>query len=157
MTTTSKRSSAAPSTTTAASGFSEGELAAMRERAAELRASGRGGDKKAAEAELCLAKIAEMPEADRGLAERIHAIVVQEAPELDAKTWYGMPAYARDGKVVMFFKPAEKFGSRYATLGFEDAAALDDGSMWPTSYAVTSLSGKDEKAIAELVRRAARG
>jgi uncharacterized protein YdhG (YjbR/CyaY superfamily) len=148
MTTTKKT---APS----GSGFSAEELAAMKERAAELRASGKGGDKKAAEAELCLAKIAEMPQPDRGLAERIHAIVVREAPHLDAKTWYGMPAYAHTGKVVLFFKPAEKFGSRYATLGFDDAATLDEGAMWATSYAVLSLSAKEEETVAELVRKAA--
>jgi uncharacterized protein YdhG (YjbR/CyaY superfamily) len=148
MTTTKKT---APS----GSGFSADELAAMKERAAELRASGKGGDKKAAEAELCLAKIAELPQPDRGLAERIHAIVVREAPHLDAKTWYGMPAYAHAGKVVLFFKPAEKFGSRYATLGFDDAATLDEGAMWATSYAVVSLSADEEATVAALVRKAA--
>jgi uncharacterized protein YdhG (YjbR/CyaY superfamily) len=148
MTTTKKT---APS----ASGFSADELAAMKERAAELRASGRGGDKKAAEAELCLEKIAEMSQPDRGLAERIHAIVVREAPDLDAKTWYGMPAYARAGKVVLFFKPAEKFGGRYATLGFDDAATLDEGAMWATSYAIVSLSADEEETVAQLVRKAA--
>ena len=95
-----------------------------------------------------------MPDRDRVLAERIHAIVTQTAPDLDVKTWYGMPAYARDGKVVCFFKPAEKFKARYATLGFEDAAALDDGGMWATSFGVTTLTEADEKRIEDLVRRA---
>jgi uncharacterized protein YdhG (YjbR/CyaY superfamily) len=135
--------------------WTDEERAAMQERAAELkRAGGKGAAKKAEEAQACLDKIAEMPDSDRALAERIHAIVTQTAPDLDAKTWYGMPAYARDGKVVVFFKPAEKFKARFATLGFEDAANLDDGGMWPTSYGVTQLTKADEKLIADLVRRA---
>jgi uncharacterized protein YdhG (YjbR/CyaY superfamily) len=136
------------------SGFSEAELAAMKGRAAELRA-GKGGNKKAAEAERCLEAIAAMSQPDRGLAERIHAIVIEEAPHLDVKTWYGFPAYAQDGKVVCFFKAADKFGDRYATLGFETTAALDDGTVWPVAYAVTALTKADEKRIAELVRKAA--
>ena len=95
-----------------------------------------------------------MPPADRALAERIHAIVTEHAPELDPKTWYGMPAYARDGKVVIFFQPADKFKARYSTLGFNDTANLDDGSMWATSFAVTALTKADEARIAELVKRA---
>ena len=114
--------------------WTDEERAAMKEHAAELkRAGGKGAAKKAEDAQACLDKIAEMPDRDRVLAERIHAIVTQTAPDLDVKTWYGMPAYARDGKVVCFFKPAEKFKARYATLGFDDAAALDDGGMWATS------------------------
>src|SRR6476620_6455062 len=113
-----------------ATGWTEDERAAMREHAAELkRAGGKGAAKAAEEAQACLDKIAEMPDSDRVMAERVHAIVTETAPDLTVKTWYGMPAYARDGKVVCFFKPAGKFKSRYATLGFDDAAALDDGSM----------------------------
>jgi uncharacterized protein YdhG (YjbR/CyaY superfamily) len=138
-------------------GFSEAERAAMKERAAELKASGKKGAKKADEAQACLDKIAEMPDDDRAIAERFHAIVTTNAPMLDAKTWYGMPAYARDGKVVCFLKPAEKFGSRYVTVGFEDAATLDEGNLWPTSYAVTRLTKADEKRLAELVKKAVGG
>lgn len=135
--------------------WTDEERAAMKEHAAELkRAGGKGAAKKAEEAQACLDKIAEMPDRDRVLAERIHAIVTQTAPDLDVKTWYGMPAYARDGKVVCFFKPAEKFKARYATLGFDDAAALDDGGMWATSFGITTLTEADEKRIADLVRRA---
>ncbi len=135
-------------------GFSAAERAAMKDRAEELKASGRGGKKKAEEANACLAKIAEMPQPDRQRAERIHAVVTSTAPELSPKTWYGMPAYAKEGKIVCFFKPAEKFGTRYATLGFEDPANLDDGTMWPTSYAVTDLTEADVKTIEKLVKRA---
>ena len=135
-------------------GFSEAERAAMKERAAELKASGRKGAKKADEARVCLDKIAEMPDHDRAIAERFHAIVTTNAPMLDPKTWYGMPAYALDGKVVTFLKPSEKFGSRYVTVGFEDPATLDDGNVWPTSYAVTKLTKADEKTLADLVRKA---
>lgn len=138
-------------------GFTEAERAAMKERAAELKASGRKGAKKADEAQACLDKIAEMPDDDRAIAERFHAIVTTHAPMLDAKTWYGMPAYARDGKVVTFLKPSEKFGSRYVTVGFEDAAGLDEGNMWATSYAVTKLTKADEKRLAELVKKAVGG
>ena len=139
-----------------ASGFTDAERAAIKERAEETRATGRGGRKKADDAEALLAKIAEMQQPDRTLAERIHAVITSVAPELAPKTWYGMPAYAKDGKVVCFFQPAEKFGARYATLGFNDSAKLDDGTMWPTAYAVTDLSEADVKRIEELVRRAVR-
>ena len=142
-------------TTTSDSGFSAAELAAMKERAAELRASGRGGDKRAAEAERCTEAIAAMSQPDRGLAERLHAIVITEAPQLDVKTWYGFPAYAKDGKVVCFFKPAAKFGDRYATLGFETTAALDDGTVWPVAFALTEITPADEKRLRALVRKAA--
>ena len=101
-----------------------------------------------------LAKIAEMSDADRAMAERLHALITAAAPELSPKTWYGMPAYAKGGKVVCFFQPAEKFKARYATLGFSDKAKLDDGAMWPTSYALTGLTEADEERIGELVRRA---
>ena len=101
-----------------------------------------------------LAKIAEMTEPDRGMAERIHAVVKASAPDLSPKTWYGMPAYAKDGRVICFFQPAQKFKSRYAMLGFNDGANLDDGTMWPTSFALTKLTKADEKRIAALVKKA---
>jgi uncharacterized protein YdhG (YjbR/CyaY superfamily) len=142
---------------TTTDGFSEAERAAMKERAAELKASGRKGAKKADEAQACLDKIAEMGDSDRAIAERFHAIVTTHAPMLDPKTWYGMPAYALDGKVVTFLKPADKFGSRYVTIGFEDPATLDDGNLWPTSYAVTKLTKADEKFLASLVKKAVGG
>ena len=138
-----------------ATGWTDEERAAMKEHAAEIkRAGGRGAAKAAEEAQACLDKIAEMPDHDRALAERIHAIVTETAPDLAVKTWYGMPAYAKDGKVVCFFKPAEKFKVRYATLGFSDTAALDDGNVWPTEFAVTRLTEADEKRIADLVKTA---
>lgn len=128
----------------------------MRERAKEMKAEARrakSGKKADGEADL-LAKIAEMPPADRALAERIHRIVMSVAPELSPRTWYGMPAYARDGKVLCFFQAASKFNTRYANLGFNDVARLDDGSMWPVAFAVTSLSDADADRIGEMVRRA---
>jgi uncharacterized protein YdhG (YjbR/CyaY superfamily) len=135
------------------SGFTAEERAAMKERARELKAS---ASKEEAERDV-LAKIAEMPAPDRVLAERIHEIVKANAPTLSPKTWYGMPAYANEaGKVVCFFKSAAKFKSRYATLGFEEAANLDDGAMWPTSFAVKELTPKEEAKIAALVKRAVR-
>lgn len=137
-----------------ASGFTDAERAAMKERAEELKAAGRGGKKKSDEAKACLEKIAEMPEPDRILAERIHAVVTSVAPDLAPKTWYGMPAYARDGKIVCFFQPASKFDYRYATLGFNDPANLDEGTMWPTAYAITDLTDADVAKVEELVRRA---
>ena len=133
-------------------GFTAEERAAMRERAKELKAE-RG--KAEGEADV-LAKIAEMPKADRVMAERLHAIVKRSAPDLAARTWYGMPAYAKDGKVVCFFQSAEKFKSRYATLGFSDRANLDKDDMWPTSFALKKLSAAEEKKIAALVRKAVR-
>lgn len=132
-------------------GFTTEERAAMKERAKEIK-SARGG-KKDPEAEV-LAKIAELLQPDRGLAERVHALVRAAAPELTPKLWYGMPTYAKDGKNVVFFQPAAKFDARYSTLGFEAAAALDDGSMWPTSYALTTLTADDEKRITALVKKA---
>ena len=131
--------------------FTADERAAMRERARELKAA---KNKEEAEADV-LAKIAEMPKSDRAMAERIHAIVKAAAPDLAPRTWYGMPAYTREGKVVCFFKAADKFKSRYATLGFEEAAKLDDGAMWPTSFALKQLTAADEKRITSLVRQAA--
>jgi uncharacterized protein YdhG (YjbR/CyaY superfamily) len=135
-------------------GWTAEERAAMKERAKELKAASRG--KKAnPEADL-LAKIAEMPEPDRKMAERIHAIVKASAPDLSPKTWYGMPAYAnRDGKVVCFFQSAHKFNTRYATLGFNDTAKLDEGAMWPTAFALKELTAAEEARIGELVKRAA--
>jgi uncharacterized protein YdhG (YjbR/CyaY superfamily) len=131
-------------------GFTAEERAAMKERAQELKAEARKADGEKA----LLAKIAEMPEPDRGMAERLHAIVKASAPDLSPKTWYGMPAYARDGKVVCYFQSADKFDSRYATFGFNDTANLDDGAMWPTSFALKKLTGADEKRIAALVKKA---
>jgi uncharacterized protein YdhG (YjbR/CyaY superfamily) len=132
-------------------GFTAEERAAMKDRAQELKALRSG--KPDGESEV-LAKIAEMQEADRVMAERVHAIVKASAPDLSPRTWYGMPAYAKDGKVVCFFQSAEKFKSRYATLGFSDRANLDDGSMWPNAFALTKLTAADEKRIATLVKRA---
>jgi len=130
-------------------GFSAEERAAMKERAKETRGK-KSGD---GEADL-LEKIAEMGDADRAMAERIHAVITAAAPGLEPKTWYGQPAYAKDGKVVVFFQAASKFKTRYATLGFNDAARIDDGTMWPTAFALTSLTAADEKRIAELVTKA---
>jgi uncharacterized protein YdhG (YjbR/CyaY superfamily) len=131
-------------------GFTAEERAAMRERARELKAASGKAD---GERDV-LAKIAEMPESDRSMAERLHALIRANAPDLAPKTWYGMPAYARDGKVVCFFKAASKFDSRYATFGFEEDAHLDDGAMWPTSFALTELTPADEVRIGELVKKA---
>jgi uncharacterized protein YdhG (YjbR/CyaY superfamily) len=134
----------------ASSGFTAEERAAMRERARELKAEGQKADG----ARDVLAKIAEMPAPDRAIAERLHAIVTASAPGLAPKTWYGMPAYAKDGKVVCFFKSADKFKSRYATFGFEEAANLDDGAMWPTSFALKELPAACEAKIRALVKKA---
>ena len=139
-------------TDTTTESFTAEERAAMKERAREVRAQSKKAD---GEADL-LAKIAEMPDGDRAIAERIHAIVTEVAPELAPKTWYGQPAWAKDGKIVCFFKSADKFKTRYATFGFEESASLDDGAMWPTSYALTKLTPADEKKIAALVKKAAR-
>lgn len=141
-----------------ADGFTAEERAAMKERAAELRAQKgrRGAADKAAAAEAdALEKIAEMPEADRVVAERVHAIVREHAPDLAPRTWYGQPAYAKDGQVVCFFQAASKFGTRYATLGFNESAALDDGPMWPTAFAIAELTDDVVERVTELVRRAA--
>lgn len=138
-------------------GFTDDERAAMKERAAELKASARrgsGAKKAEADAQDCLARIAEMPDADRAIAEVLHAIVAANAPDLAPRTWYGMPAYARDGKVVVFFKPAAKFKVRYAEVGFNEWATLDDGDMWPTAFAVTAVNPDIEAALTALVRRA---
>jgi uncharacterized protein YdhG (YjbR/CyaY superfamily) len=137
-----------------AKGFSAEERAAMKERARELKAEERANRSRAEGESDVLAKIAEMPGPDRAIAKRIHAIVKGSAPELSPKTWYGMPAYARDGKVVCFFQSAQKFDSRYATFGFSDEAEIDDGAMWPTSFALKKLTAADEARIGALVRKA---
>lgn len=138
----------------AASGFTAEERAAMKERAKELKAEARlAKDKAAGEADV-LAKIGEMAEPDRKLAQRLHELVTANAPTLSPKTWYGMPAYARDGKVVCFFQDAGKFGSRYATLGFSDQARLDDGHLWPTGFALTALGKAEEARIVALLKAA---
>jgi uncharacterized protein YdhG (YjbR/CyaY superfamily) len=136
-------------------GFSAEERAAMKERAAELRAEGKKGAKKADGLQALLDRIAEMAPDDRALAERVHVAVTTSAPGLTPKTWYGMPAYANDdGKVVVFFQDSGKFGYRYSTLGFQDTANLDDGDLWPTSYALKAWSPAVEKSVVELVRTA---
>jgi uncharacterized protein YdhG (YjbR/CyaY superfamily) len=135
-------------------GFTDEEKAAMKERAKELKAEARASKDRAAGESDLLAKIAELPAPDRAMAKRLHAIVTATAPDLWPKTWYGMPAYARDGKVVCFFTPASKFKERYATFGFNATAKLDDGNMWPTSFALKKLTTADEKRIAALVKKA---
>ena len=137
-------------------GFTDEERGAMKERAKELKAAARRGPrgKKADEESAVLEKIAEMSESDRAMAERVHAVIKASAPELSPRLWYGMPAYAKDGKVVCFFQPAQKFKARYATFGFNDAANLDDGAMWPTAFALTKLTAADEARIGALVKKA---
>ena len=137
-------------------GFTAEERAAMRERAKEVKAEERANKNRAAGESAVLAKIAEMPEPDRAMAERLHEIVKASAPALSPKTWYGMPAYVnKDGKVVCYFQSAQKFDARYATLGFNDAANLDEGAMWPTSFALKELTAVEEARIGALVKRAA--
>jgi uncharacterized protein YdhG (YjbR/CyaY superfamily) len=143
-------------TAKSSAGFTEDERAAMKERAQELKAEasrGRRAGKADGESDV-LAKIAEMPEPDRVMATRLHAIIKASAPTLSPKTWYGMPAYAKDGKVVCFFQSADKFKARYATFGFNDTANLDDGAMWPTSFALKELTAAEEKTISALVAKA---
>ena len=140
---------------TESDGFTAQERAAMKERAAELRAEGKKGAKKADGLQAVLDRIAEMAPEDRALAERVHVVVTGNAPELTPKTWYGMPAYANaDGKVVVFFQDAGKFSYRYSTLGFQDAANLDAGDLWPVSYALKQWSPAVEKQVVELVKAA---
>jgi uncharacterized protein YdhG (YjbR/CyaY superfamily) len=131
-------------------GFTAEERAAMKERSRELKAAGKKAD---GESDV-LAKIAEMRESDRVMAERLHALVKASAPALSPRTWYGMPAYAKDDKVLCYFKPAEKFKTRYATLGFSDKANLDQGAMWPVEFALTAWTGTEEKSISALVKKA---
>jgi uncharacterized protein YdhG (YjbR/CyaY superfamily) len=137
-------------------GFTAEERAAMKERAQELKAEARRGPRadKADGESAVLAKIAEMPEPDRAMAKRLHAIIKASAPALSPKTWYGMPAYAKDGKVVCYFQSAHKFNSRYATFGFNDEASLDEGAMWPTSFALKELTAAEEASISALVKKA---
>ena len=153
-TTTSAKKKTQPSAKTAGgTKFTAEERAAMRERAKELKAAASDAEAKAA----VLARIAEMPQPDRGLAKKVHEIVTAAAPALSPRLWYGMPAYAKDGNVVCFFQDAQKFKSRYATLGFSDKANLDDGAMWPVAYALTELTAKDEARISALVKKAVGG
>jgi len=137
-------------------GFTAEERAAMKDYADELKTAARRGPRatKAEGESDVLAKIAEMQEPDRGMAERLHALILASAPDLSPRTWYGMPAYAKDGNVVCFFQPAQKFKARYATLGFSDKANLDNGTMWPTTYALTELTAADEERIGALVKQA---
>jgi uncharacterized protein YdhG (YjbR/CyaY superfamily) len=152
---TRKADAGADGRDTASAEFTPEERAAMKERAAEARAAKRRGSKADQEPDV-LAKIADMPMPDRGIAQRVHEIVRATAPELKPRLWYGMPAYAKDGKVLCFFQSAEKFSSRYCTLGFNDVAALDDGPMWPTAFALAELTDAVEARIAELVQDAVR-
>ena len=147
---TQKSAKSATANDTKYEGFTDEERGAMKERAKELKAAG----KKADEESDVLAKIAEMPDADREMAERLHEIIKASAPALSPKTWYGMPAYAKDGKVVCFFQSAQKFNSRYATFSFSDKANLDEGAMWPTSFALKELTATEEAKISTLVKRA---
>ena len=139
-----------------AEGFTVEERAAIKERAQELTATKRRGGRagKADEESTVLAKIAEMAEPDRAMAERLHAVITASAPDLSPRLWYGMPAYAKNGKIVCFFQSAQKFKTRYATLGFSDQANLDDGDMWPTAFALTELTATEEERIGALVKRA---
>src|ERR1700682_3815202 len=153
-----KKGTKEPTTSTtgkASRGFTDEERAAMRERAEELNAAARRGPRAGkidGESDL-LAKIAEMPEPDRAMAERLHAIIKASAPALSPRTWYGMPAYAKDGNVVCFFQSAQKFKTRYATFGFSDKAHLDEGTMWPVAFALTELTADDEARIGALVKK----
>jgi uncharacterized protein YdhG (YjbR/CyaY superfamily) len=142
------------STTKKSKGFTDEEQAAMKERAKELKAEARANKKKADGEKDLFEKIAEMPEPERAMATRLHEIISEAAPSLWPKTWYGMPAYAKDGKVVCFFQSADKFKSRYATLGFSDTANLDDGAMWPTAFALKELTAAEEARIVALVKKA---
>ena len=138
----------------ATQGFTDEERAAMKERAKELKAEARANKDKAEGESAVLAAIAAMPESDRAMGERLHAIITASAPALSPKTWYGMPAYTKDGKVVCFFQSAQKFNTRYATLGFSDTANLDEGAMWPTAFALKELTATEEARIGALVKKA---
>jgi len=157
MSDTKKSAKSTTASDTAFGGFTDDERAAMKEHAQELKAAARRGPRAAkadGESEV-LEKIAEMPEPDRVMAERLHAIIKASAPALSPRTWYGMPAYAKDGKVLCFFQPAQKFKTRYATFGFNDVARLDEGAMWPVAFALTKLTAADEARIGALVKKAA--
>ena len=149
-----KKSAKTTATGKASEGFTDEERAAMKERARELKAEARANKSRADGESDVLAKIAEMPEPDRAMAERLHLIINASAPVLSPRTWYGMPAYAMDGKVVCFFQSAQKFKTRYATFGFSDAANLDEGAMWPTSFALEKLTATEEARIGALVKQA---
>src|SRR3990170_3640004 len=153
---TGTQKSAKSTTGKASKGFTDEERAAMRERAQELKAAARRGPgaKKADGESDVLAKIAEMPQPDRAMGKRLHAIIKASAPALSPRTWYGMPAYAKDGQVVCFFQSAQKFKARYATLGFSDKANLDEGAMWPTAFALKELTATEEARISALVKKA---
>ena len=153
---TQKSDKSTTATDKTSEGWTDDERAAMKARAQEVKAAARRGsraDKADGESEV-LAKIAELPESDRAMAERIHAVIKASAPALSPRLWYGMPAYAKDGKVVCFFQAAQKFNSRYATFGFNDTANLDEGAMWPTAFALTKLTAADEARIGALVKKA---
>jgi uncharacterized protein YdhG (YjbR/CyaY superfamily) len=153
---TQKSATSTTATGKKSEGFTDEERAAMKERAQELKAEGRRGPRadKADGESAVLAKIAEMPKPDRAMAERLHAIIQASAPALSPKTWYGMPAYAKDGKVVCYFQSAQKFKTRYATFGFSDKANLDEGAVWPTSFALKELTAAEEAKIGALVKKA---
>ena len=151
-----KKTQGSSKKTTANKGFTDDERAAMKARAQELKAEARANKDRAEGERDLLAAIAAMKGNDRAMAKRLHAIITESAPDLWPKTWYGMPAYAKDGKVVCFFKSAAKFKTRYATFGFEEAANIDAGAMWPTSFGLTELTAADEKKIAALVKKAVR-
>jgi uncharacterized protein YdhG (YjbR/CyaY superfamily) len=153
---TQKSAKSATARNETSKGFTADERAAMKARAQELKAEARASKNRAEGERDLLAAIAAMKEPDRAMAKRLHAIIEATAPTLWPKTWYGMPAYAKDGKVVCFFKSAEKFNSRYATFGFEEEANLDEGNMWPTSFALTKLTDAEEKKISALVKKAVR-
>ena len=148
------RTSAKSTTRKASKGFTDEERAAMKERAQELKEEARTSKDRAAGEKAVLAKLAEMPEPDRAMGERLHALIKDTAPGLTPRTWYGMPAYAKDGKVVCYFTPASKFKERYATFGFNATANLDEGNMWPTSFALKELTPPEEARIAALVKKA---
>ena len=151
---TTKSAKRTTATKKKSTGFTAEERAAMKERAKELKAEARGKKAKEEGERDVLAKIAEMPKGDRAMAKRIHALVKDVAPDLAPRTWYGMPAYAKDGKVLCFFTPASKFKERYSTLGFNEKANLDQGNMWPTSFALKQLTAAEEKKIGTLVKKA---
>jgi uncharacterized protein YdhG (YjbR/CyaY superfamily) len=151
---TQKSAESATATDQASKGFTDEEKAAMQERAKELKAEARANKKREDGERDLLEKIAEMPEQDRVLAERLHEIITANAPDLWPKTWYGMPAYAQEGKVVCFFQSAQKFNARYATLGFQDTANLDEGDMWPVAFALKGLTAAEEARIVALVKKA---